>query len=89
MLFNALALAGLIERERRTVLFLPQIGVAHIVDPLLLPGCLRFTYGGAPAPRNQYWRGVFGENTVMMNLLDNRPFHDLVERLVRRQRDAA
>ena len=89
ILSNRLALAGLVERETRTVLYLRQIGVAHIVQPYRLPGYLRFTCGGAPPSRNRYGRDIFAENALSMHLLDNRGFSTLVDRLHLRQRRVA
>ena len=83
-LANLLDIAGVEGALVETVIPLDLIAGFKIIEPLVLPQFIVFSYPGSPPFSGSYLTDAFGENAQMMNLVDNRRFAQLAERLERR-----
>jgi hypothetical protein len=62
---------------------LSQVTSIEIVHPLILPDVFRVTYAGSPPLTGHYFRDALAENALMMNMLDNRTFYAVRDRVTR------
>ena len=53
----------------------------EIIRPLILPDVFRVTYSGSPPQTGHYARDALAENALMMNMIDNRSFYDIRDRI--------
>ncbi len=60
-----------------------QISSVTIVQPMLFPNFITFTYPGSPASTGNFMRDALAENAMLMNFFDNRRFFELKERMDR------
>lgn len=60
-----------------------QISSITIVQPLLFPNFITFTYPGSPARSGNMLRDALAENSLLMNIFDNRRFFELKARMDR------
>ena len=58
-----------------------QIAAVDIVETMLLPSFIRFSYAGGPKPSGHFLDDALAENALLMNLFDNRGFYRLKERI--------
>lgn len=70
-----LELLKLYEGSTETVIRRDKISSVTIVQPILLPGYIRFSYDGSPAYSAHYWVDAMQPNAVLMGYIDNRGFH--------------
>lgn len=54
-----------------------QISSVTIVQPMLFPNFILFTYPGSPASTGNSLRDAVAENALLMNFFDNRRFFEL------------
>ena len=64
-----------------------RLPVAHvtsieIVRFAVFPNLIRVTYAGSPPQTGGYLADALSENALVMNLLDNRAFYEIMERVV-------
>ena len=57
----------------------------EIVRALVLPDFIRFTYASSPPQTGRYLDDALAENALLMNLIDNRNFYEIRDRIVRSQ----
>lgn len=60
-----------------------QISSVTIVQPMLFPNFITFSYPGSPASTGNMLRDAMSENSLLMNFFDNRRFFELKERMDR------
>lgn len=77
LLHLILELLKLYEGSTDTVIPLRFVTAVTIVEPLMLPGYMRFAYAGAPAYSPHYWVDAMQPNAILMGLIDTRGFHRL------------
>lgn len=56
---------------------LKQISSVTIMQPMLFPNFIIFTYPGSPASTGNLMRDALAENAMLMNFFDNRRFFEL------------
>ena len=68
-----------------------EISTISIVRPLLFPDFIKFTYPGSPESSGRTMKDALAENALIMNIVDNRRFYELKDRVdeLRRQRPAS
>jgi hypothetical protein len=57
----------------------------EIVRALVLPDFIRVTYASNPPQTGRYLDDALAENALMMNLVDNRIFYEIRDRIIRSQ----
>jgi hypothetical protein len=57
----------------------------EIVRALVLPDFIRVTYASSPPQTGRYLDDALAENALMMNLIDNRNFYEMRDRIIRAQ----
>jgi hypothetical protein len=62
-------------------LFLEQIAAVDIVQMIMLPSFIRFAYQGSPPLTGHYVADALAENSLIMNLFDQRKFYELKDRI--------
>jgi hypothetical protein len=62
-------------------LFLDQIAAVDIVQMIMLPSFIRFAYQGSPPLTGHYVADALAENSLIMNLFDQRKFYELKDRI--------
>ena len=62
---------------------LAEVSSVEIVNPMLLPAFIRVSYAGSPPQTGRYLADGLAENALMMNLIDNRRFYAIAERIAR------
>lgn len=62
---------------------LAQVTSVEIVTPTLLPDFIRVTYAGSPPQTGRYLADMLAENALAMNVVDNRAFYEIAERIER------
>ena len=68
---------GIVEKR----IFLDQLAAVEIVHIPVFPSFIRFSYQGAPTLTGHYLQDALAENSLLMNVLDNRKFYELKDRL--------
>jgi hypothetical protein len=58
-----------------------RITAVEIVETMLMPSFIRFSYAGSPAPTGHFLGDALAENALVMNLIDNRGFYRVKERI--------
>lgn len=58
-----------------------EITAVEIVETMLLPSFIRFSYAGAPTPTGHFLGDALAENALVMNLFDNRGFYRVMARI--------
>jgi hypothetical protein len=61
----------------------------EIVRALVLPDFIRVTYATSPPQTGHYLDDALAENALMMNLIDNRTFYEIRDRIIRLRTAAA
>jgi hypothetical protein len=54
----------------------------EIVEPLIMPSFIRFSYAGSPPQTGSYLHDALAENALIMNPLDHRRFYEIRDRLL-------
>jgi hypothetical protein len=54
-----------------------EIAAVEIVQPLLLPDFIRFSYPGSPPQTHNYIDDALAENALIMSWFDNRAFYEI------------
>jgi hypothetical protein len=54
-----------------------EIAAVEIVQPLLLPDFIRFSYPGSPPQTHSYIDDALAENALIMSWFDNRAFYEI------------
>lgn len=85
LLHLLLELSLLYEGSTDLILPIERITTVSLVEPLLFPGYIRFTYPGAPVYSKDYWTDIMAPNTLPMGYFDHRGFHRLRDYVVERQ----
>ncbi|MDP7549178.1 MAG: hypothetical protein QGF20_17970 [Alphaproteobacteria bacterium] len=62
-------------------IIIKQISSVTIVQPMLFPSYITFTYPGCPVSTGNMMQDALAENALLMNFYDNRPFFELKERM--------
>lgn len=62
-------------------LFLDQVAAVEIVQMMVLPSFIRFSYPGSPPLTGHYIEDALAENSLIMNPFDQRKFHALKARI--------
>ena len=60
---------------------LRQISSVTIVQPMLFPNFITFTYPGSPVSTGSLLQDALAENALLMNFFDNRGFFELKDRM--------
>lgn len=86
-----MALEILLLYEGSTELSLPIAAITSVslVEPLVFPGYIRFSYAGAPDYSKDYWTDAMAPNTLLMGYFDHRGFHRLQHFIATAQSGAA
>ncbi len=77
VLHYILEILHIYEGSTETTIPIRWITGVSIVEPLFLPGYIRFFYAGAPNYSKNYWNDAMAPNTLLMGYIDNRGFHRL------------
>ena len=81
-LFSSLAkLFGFGLGKSTKSIVIKQISSVTIVQPMLFPNYIIFTYPGSPTSTGNLLRDALAENALLMNFFDNRPFFELKARM--------
>lgn len=68
---------GIIEKR----IFLDKIAAVDIVQMMLFPSFIRFSYQGSPALTGHYVEDALAENALIMNPFDQRRFYEVKARI--------
>lgn len=68
---------GIMEKR----ILLDHVAAVEIVQMLLLPSFIRFSYQGSPALTGHYVEDALAENALIMNPFDQRKFYELKARI--------
>ncbi|MSO65862.1 MAG: hypothetical protein EXQ85_08725 [Alphaproteobacteria bacterium] len=60
---------------------LASVTSVEIVTPTFLPDFIRVTYAGSPPQTGRYLADSLAENALVMNVVDNRAFHEIAKRI--------
>ncbi len=66
-----------------------EISTISIVRPILVPDFIKFTYPGSPESTGKFLKDAFAENALIMNIVDNRRFYELKDRVDQLRRRTA
>jgi hypothetical protein len=61
--------------------FLDQIAAVEIMQMMVLPSFIRFTYQGSPPLTGHYVEDALAENALIMHPFDQRKFYELKDRI--------
>ena len=87
-LFNSIVkLFGFGHGRSNKTIVIKQISSVTIVQPILFPNFIFFTYPGSPVSTGNSLRDAVAENALLMNVFDNRCFFEL-KSLMDKQRHA-
>jgi len=68
---------GIMEKR----IFLDQVAAVEIVQMIIFPSFIRFSYPGSPALTGHYVEDALAENALIMNPFDQRKFYELKGRI--------
>jgi hypothetical protein len=77
LLHIALEILLLYEGSTELILPMDKITSVALIEPMVFPGYVRFSYPGAPIYSKDYWTDAMAPNTLLMGYFDHRPFHRL------------
>jgi hypothetical protein len=72
-----LEMLNLYEGSTEIIIPLDQVTSVMIIEPILVPGYIRFSFAGAMEYSPHYWVDAMTPNTLLMSYFDNRGFHKL------------
>lgn len=89
LLHMAFEILMLYEGSTETILPIRSITAINMIEPMVFPGYIRFSYDGAPDYSKDYWTDAMAPNTLLMGYFDHRPFLRLRDFVVETQARAA
>jgi hypothetical protein len=88
LLHIALEILLLYEGSTELILPIDKITSVALIEPMVFPGYVRFSYPGAPIYSKDYWTDAMAPNTLLMGYFDHRPFHRLRDFIIAAQAKA-
>lgn len=88
LLHMALEILLLYEGSTELALPIDRITSVALIEPLVFPGYIRFSYPGAPIYSKDYMTDAMAPNTLLMGYFDHRAFHRLRDFVIETQAKA-